>query len=149
MGVATAEAVEKKCYRNNTAGWLGVVKLDHLGAERGHPVEPYGQVWLSDDEAILTARAPRDPKDNPFVEQTFQFYDEAGKIVSAPMRPLVLVKDARYSPSDERFVPSAPVTDEGQAAAARDAQAAIAEGTDRPVPDVPGPHTPIPASGAA
>lgn len=97
--------VEKKAYKNLTAGHLGVVKLDHLGAQIGHNVEPHAIVYLSDDEATLTARAPRDPADNPFVEKTFQFYDETGAVVERPMCSLALVEDDRDVPS-ERFVPT-------------------------------------------
>ena len=106
MAGTTAEAkVAKRQYKNQTAGWLGVVKLDHLGAQLGHPVPPYGTVYLSDDEAILTARAPADPKDNPFEEQSFMFVDEKGAHVEQQMRPLILLSDESGEPTDERYVP--------------------------------------------
>lgn len=107
MAGTTAEAqVQKKCYKNQTAGWLGVVKLDHLGAQQGYPVPPYGTVYLTDDEAILTARAPADPKDNPFEEQTFMFVEnDTGRHVEHKMRSLILVTDEEGIPSDDRYVP--------------------------------------------
>lgn len=107
MAGTTSEAqVQKKCYKNQTAGWLGVVKLDHLGAQQGAPVAPYGTVYLTDDEAILTARAPANPKDNPFEEQSFMFVEnDTGRHVERSMRPLILVTDEEGAPSDERYVP--------------------------------------------
>ena len=154
MGSATGEAeVAKKPYKNQTAGWLGVVKLDHLGAQVGHAVEPFGTVYLTDDEAILTARAPRDPKDNPFEEQVFQFIEnDTGNQVEAPMRPLVLILDAEGLPGEERYVPgiAGSTTDESIAANRREAAAAIAEGAgERTVPSAPVQPTPIVPSGTA
>lgn len=107
MGASTAaaQAVDKKCYLNQTAGWLGVVKLDHLGAPYGDSVEPHGHVYLSDEEAILTARAPKSAKDNPFEEQSFMFQDQNGTHVEQMMRALVLVTDDSDVPSDDRYVP--------------------------------------------
>lgn len=107
MAGTSAEAqVAKKCYKNQTAGWLGVVKVDHLGAQQGAPVEPFGTVYLSDEEAILTARAPANPKDNPFEEQTFMFADEQGQHTEQKMRPLILLSDDEQDGGDgERYVP--------------------------------------------
>lgn len=144
MGATAAEAqVDKKCYRNQTAGWQSVVKLDHLGAQRGTPVAPGATVWLTDDEAVLTARAPADPKDNPFEEQNFMFQDDKGVQSEHPMRPLILVDEERYSPSDERFVPGQygedmpPAHDVNLhqvAAEQANTEAALSAGTERPVP---------------
>jgi hypothetical protein len=159
---AVAAQVEKKCYRNQTAGNLGVVKLDHLGAQVGANVVPYGTVWLSDDEAILTARAPALPKDNPFVEQPFMFVDGQGQHVEKPMRPLILIEDARYSPSDERFVPGQ-IEEEPEAeavayavhlpsvaAAQEDVETALSgDGEDRPVPTEVSAPILVPSSTAA
>lgn len=106
MAGTTAEAqVAKRQYKNQTAGYLGVVKLDHLGAQIGHSIPPFGTAWLSDDEAILTARAPADPKDNPFEEQNFLFVDEKGGHVEQAMRPLILLSNESGEPTDERYVP--------------------------------------------
>ena len=138
MAGTTAEAqVEKKCYRNQTAGNLGVVTLDHLGAQVGTNVVPFGQVWLTDNEATLTARAPADPKDNPFIEQKFLFEDAAGAHVAQLMRPLVLVEDQRYSPSDDRYIPGADVPVAAIAAGQADTAAALAAPSDRPIPTQP------------
>lgn len=160
MGVAEATAqVEKKCYKNQTAGWLGVVKLDHLGAQVGHSIEPYGTAYLSDEEAILTSRAPKDPKDNPFVEQTFQFQDEKGSRVEQGMRPLILIEDDREVPGDDRYVPGHPdspsappahdVNLHDVAAGQRDTEAALGSEDDRSVATEPSKPVLVPSSSAA
>lgn len=138
-GITAQEQVGKRCYKNQTAGYQSVVKLDHLGAQAGTPVEPYGTVWLTEEEAILTARAPALAKDNPFVEQPFQFEDQSGQRVERMMAPLVLVPDEEGSESD-RFVPydgPAPAHDinlHSMAANQRTTEAALDADSDRPVP---------------
>lgn len=160
-GTLAEDQVAKKPYRNCTAGWLGVVKLDHLGGQVGFGVEPNGTVYLSDTEAILTARAPKDPADNPFVEQEFAFQDETGQRVMKNMRPLVLVEDGEGKVGEDRFVPGisdAPESQDdvphhihlpGMSAAARDTAAALAAADDREVPTEPVAATPVPASNGA
>jgi len=105
--VPGAEQLQKRLYRNNTAGYLGVVKIDHKGDPYGENVDPFGTVWLSDAEAALTARAPKRPEDNPFEEQIFIMQDsETGRRQEVPMRPLTLEEDdGRFVP-DERYVPT-------------------------------------------
>ncbi len=135
MGSTTTE-VEKKPYRNQTAGWQGVVKLNHLGAQEGHGVAPYGTVWLTDDEAKLTARAPARAEDNPFLPKPFDFYDDKGAIVTQEMAPIVLVTDERDVPIDDRYVPAHPITGVDEAklnADAADVETALG-GAERPVP---------------
>lgn len=160
MGSATAEAtaqVEKQCYKNQTAGWLGVVKLDHLGGQVGHSIEPYGTAWLTKEEAILTARAPAQAKDNPFIEQIFQFEDEQGQRVEQPMRPLVLVdgddgEADRYVPGqDEEEVLHGPhdLNLDAAAAAARDTQTALEADSDREIPTQKAAPVLAPSSAAA
>lgn len=102
------EQVEKRLYKNNTAGYLGVVQLDHKGEQQGVNVDPLGTIWLSDAEAILTARAPKRAEDNPFVAQTFIFIDsETQQRQEGQMTPLVLAGDgSRYVPANDRFVPA-------------------------------------------
>lgn len=111
MEVASVPQVQKREYKNQTAGWLGVVTIDPRGEERGISVEPFGTVWLSDAEATLTARAPRRPEDNPFVEQTFIGVDENGQRQEFQMAPLVPADtDPRYVPTQDRYVPPPPST---------------------------------------
>lgn len=100
-------AVQKRQYRNNTLGWLGVVVLDPKGEEKGISVEPQGTVWLSDAEAVLTARAPRLAKDNPFEEQVFFEADGQGGMKERSVRPLVPIDEARWVPQEDRYLPEA------------------------------------------
>jgi hypothetical protein len=134
-GITAEEQVAKKCYKNQTAGGLGVVKLDHLGAQVGFNVVPYGTVWLTDNEALLTARAPALAKDNPFEEQMFQGYDDKGVIHDMPLRPLILIEDDREIPTGDRFVPGIGLaSDPAVAAAQADTASTLASNTERAVP---------------
>lgn len=111
MEATTVPQVEKREFKNQTNGWLGVVTLDHKGEEKGVSIEPHGTAWLSEAEVILTARAPRLPEDNPFEEQTFIGINEAGQREEFRMRPLVPADtDPRYVPTQERYVPPSPST---------------------------------------
>ena len=117
-----------------------MVKLDHLGAQIGESIEPFGEVWLSDAEAKLTARAPKDPKDNPFVEQQFRGVDAQGVEHAMPIVPLTLVESDR--PVAERFVPSTAIVGESEdalAARQKDTADALAGSStrDRTVPLAP------------
>jgi hypothetical protein len=109
-----AQVPDKFLVRNNTAGWVGVVKLDHRGEEKGTSVPPYGSVWLSELEMQVTARAPRLPEDNPFAEQTLILTNpETGARQEYTTRPLTLEHDARrYTPAEERYVPTVDVPKE-------------------------------------
>lgn len=103
-----APQVAKRLYRNNTGGFVGVVQLNHRGDEEGVNIEPYGTIWLSDVEATLTARAPRDPANNPFEEQMMvRPNPDTGEIEEVRLRPVTLVSDEeRYVPSQDRYVPT-------------------------------------------
>jgi hypothetical protein len=52
---------------NTTEGWVGAVQIGPHGEQAGVPVAPGGNIWLTEDEQILTANAPRDDADNPFI----------------------------------------------------------------------------------
>lgn len=58
--------IERACYRNTSGQIIGVVKIDRKGDEDAKALLPDESVWLSEDERRATARAPRDPADNPF-----------------------------------------------------------------------------------
>lgn len=64
--MATTSITDKDEFQNTTDGWLGVVEINHEGKALGASVEPYGSCFLSEEEQILTANAPREDKDNPF-----------------------------------------------------------------------------------
>lgn len=59
-------------FTNVSGGVAGAVKLDHEGHAKGVAVFPNESVWLTEKEEILTANAPRNEADNPFVNGTFR-----------------------------------------------------------------------------
>jgi hypothetical protein len=64
--MATSSITSKDEFRNVTDGWLGVVTIDHTGKASGTSVEPGGSCFMTEEEQILTANAPRSDEDNPF-----------------------------------------------------------------------------------
>lgn len=166
LAPAAIPAIEKRQYRNNTLGWLGVVVLDPQGKPTGISVAPQGTVWLSDAEAILTARAPAQPKDNPFEEQVFYEVDQAGQQQERRVRPLVPITESRWVPQEDRYLPdvitgaqaagiaSANATADTPAHATKagdpvaEASAAVLDDADPlSFPTETGPTTPIPGNG--
>ena len=125
MEAQTVQAPQTQKYlvRNNTAGWVGVIKLNHRGEEVGESVEPYGTAWLSESEIILTARAPRLPEDNPFEEQTLvRVNPETQAREDFKIRPLTLERDAdRYTPAEDRYVPTLVAPEDAAPAQAQEA----------------------------
>lgn len=93
--------MERMEFINQTQGYIGVVKIRRTGEEYGVAVEPGGRVFLTLDEQILTAQAPRDPKDNPFVAQPFRDFDRrTGEVIAEGVRPpLVAVEQPRQTPA--------------------------------------------------
>lgn len=68
---------ERFPFRNNTQGQIGVVTYTPAGDEKAKAVAPGEIIHLSLAEQEITARAPRDAKDNPFIEQDIVVFDEA------------------------------------------------------------------------
>lgn len=93
---------DERCFRNTSQGYVGAVKIDGRGNRDSVPVEPGGTVWLTPEEIELTARAPRDAKNNPFIDQPYEVLDSnTGESIEAGSRPLLVPDD------EERFVPAA------------------------------------------
>lgn len=92
---------EKVEFINNTEGYLGVVTYAPNGDERPIAVEPGGRVWLSDAEQELTAKAPKQASDNPFVPQRVPTIDpETGDITGHRwITPLTENTEDRPTPS--------------------------------------------------
>jgi len=57
----------KSKFQNDSQGVLGVVQFNVEGKPVGVPVPYHGIVFLSEEEQILTANAPRNESDNPFL----------------------------------------------------------------------------------
>lgn len=66
---------ERFQFVNNTNGHIGAVQYKPNGDEAAIAVEPLGTVWLSVAEQEITAKAPKDAKDNPFVPQRVPILD--------------------------------------------------------------------------
>lgn len=95
-------AITKAEFRNTTGGYVGAVTYTPRGEERGIAVPPGGTVWLSEDEQLLTANGPRDPKNNPFLPQSFEVKDKNGAVIESGERPLLeLVEQKRPIPGAE------------------------------------------------
>lgn len=98
--------IEKQQFRNDSGGHLGAVVIGPKGEDRGIGIAPGETVWLSEAEQILTANAPRDPKDNPFIEQErIVTNHETGAKETIKITPLVPINENRFVPANERFVP--------------------------------------------
>lgn len=103
--------IEKTQFRNEFGGWIGVVVIGPKGDDRGASVEPGGTVWLSEAEQRLTANAPRDPKDNPFIAQThIRRNPDTGETEEYTVTPLVVCSENRYVPADVRPIPATTAT---------------------------------------
>lgn len=99
-------SIQKQQFQNMSGGHLGVVVIGPKGVETGIPVPPDGFVWLSEEEQILTANAPRSPKDNPFTEKTRSYIDsDTGEAKTETYTPLVPSSEERFVPSQARYVP--------------------------------------------
>lgn len=123
---------EKQQFRNNTEGWLGAVMIGPRGDDRGIAVEPGGTVWLSEAEQRLTANAPRQPEDNPFIERDHIVVDPlTGEESTVRITPLTAISEDRYVPAGNRPIPADTPVARGNAAAE------LAAKGDEPVSVVP------------
>jgi hypothetical protein len=96
-------------FRNTSAGYVGVSKYKPNGDEDAIAVEPHGTVELTDEEIELTARAPRELKDNPFLPQRFEIRDQnTDELIEEGTRPLLVVD------TSEVFVPDTGSFAEGE-----------------------------------
>lgn len=78
----------KDQFRNDSGGVAGAVVFSERGDRLGLAVQPGDTVWLSEEEQAVTANAPRDPDDNPFINGTFSLVTEGKEIRNArPLRP--------------------------------------------------------------
>lgn len=69
-------------FRNESSGRCGVIKIDARGERKALSVAPGEEVWLTQQEIIETAEAPRQAKDSPFEPQRVEVLDdETGQIV--------------------------------------------------------------------
>lgn len=74
--------MEKAEFRNDSRGVCGVVVIPAGEKPRGLPVKPGETIWLTEEEQIATANAPRNAEDNPFVNGTLSLATEPKDIVN-------------------------------------------------------------------
>lgn len=79
MALETTIATKDE-FVNTSDGWIGAVQIDHNGRAHGISVEPGGSVFLSEEEQILTANAPRMDEDNPFINGALKLRTRAVEI---------------------------------------------------------------------
>jgi len=114
---APSSITTKDEFINTTDGWLGVVQLNHLGQALGASVEPGGSVFLTEEEQILTANAPREDKDNPFANGALKLRTRAVEIrnrrpFGAPEEPDETETGATPQPEGEPELGSAAAGEE-------------------------------------
>lgn len=95
----TALTSNRKQFRNNTQGYIGVMQYAPNGDEKALAIAPNDVVWLNEAEVELTSRAPKNAADSPFAEQRIPIRDEDGEIVDyETITPLTLNSETRTNP---------------------------------------------------
>lgn len=107
----------KSKFRNTSGGVAGAIQLDHQNQAKGIPVYPNEEVWLTEQEQVLTANAPRNPEDNPFENGTFTLEVKAQDVAhSRPIGDLQEVP-AEYAgpepPEETEIVEEQPAAEAG------------------------------------
>lgn len=72
-------AITKNEYANRSEGVCGVIVIDN-GKSKGIAVKPGDSIWLSEEERIATANAPKKDDDNPFTNGTLVLVTPAAEI---------------------------------------------------------------------
>lgn len=67
-------------FKNKSGGWIGVITIDARGERRGIAVPPGDTVWLTEEEQIATANAPRSDTDNPLTNGDLVLVTEAAEV---------------------------------------------------------------------
>lgn len=98
---------ERREWKNTTDGYVSAVQVDRRGEAKAVTVDPGATVWLNSEEEELTAKAPADPKKNPFLDQPFQQRDPiTDEVIEEGERPVFVLAD------EERYVPPRGSADE-------------------------------------
>lgn len=137
--MATGTLTQKDEFRNVSPGWCGAVSIDGRGDHHGTPVEPGGTVWLSEEEQIATANAPRSDADNPFLNGTFELVSRGADVKNR--RPYGLHSGGPVEPAVEEETGATP------APAAEPVEGQSAPGEEVATPDAVKPVDAKPARG--
>lgn len=100
---------EQRKFINPTPGFVGANKFGPDGDPTSVAVEPGGEVWLTPEEERMTAEAPRNAADNPFVrgwEEPVN-WDDYGQPTAFVHREgmLVLSEEPPRPVASDRYVP--------------------------------------------
>lgn len=99
----------KRKFINQGLGWVGYVSIQADGKPKGMSLAPGEGVWLSEKEERLTAEAPQNAEDNPFVA-TFQrpteFNSDREPIAFETVHGMLVLSDEPARPiASERYTP--------------------------------------------
>lgn len=95
-------------FRNTTTGYVGAIKIDRRGERNAVALAPGETIELTVEEEEATARAHKDPADNPFTDQDYAIRDpQTNEVVESGRRPpLELVTEKRELGSSRRPIGS-------------------------------------------
>lgn len=137
-------AADRYEFKNQSTTVIGVVKLNAKGEPEGQPLGPGRSIVLSKQEAELTAEAPANPKDNPFIARKVVRLDPETdeETIDELPAPLVPVEELDAARVTTRPVPAfgidGPDPYEAEIKAQRARAAAAAEEADaKPAEDSP------------
>lgn len=101
--------VTRKQYRNTAGHVIGVVTIDRRGDHDARALEPEEAIWLSEEERVATARAPRKPEDNPFANGDLTAVSDDERVTDATERPTDVDDAPASEPEDApQEAPEAP-----------------------------------------
>jgi hypothetical protein len=101
----------KSKFKNTGSGVAGAIQLDHQNQAKGVAVYPGESVWLSEQEQVLTAQAPRHEEDNPFTNGTFTLEVKAEDVTTS--RP---IGDHQADPAEKAMLDAERAAKEAAAA---------------------------------
>lgn len=128
----------KSLFENTSGGIIGVVQIDGRGEEKGIPLWAGEEVWLSPEEQLATANAPRDAENNPFENGNLTLKVKAAD--AGTNRPLGDDQDIDNPPPPAAPAPEEPdVDDLREEQAPEPEEPPPAEGTP-PEPEAPAPE---------
>lgn len=87
---------------NESGGWIGVVTINARGDRTGVAVPPGESIWLSEEEQVETANAPRADADNPLVNGQLVLRTKAEEVKNRrPLRPSDEAPVTPATPADQ------------------------------------------------
>jgi hypothetical protein len=91
--------MEKAEFKNTSRGVVGAIVIEPGKKPRGIAVQPGDTVWLTEEEQIATANAPKKAENNPFVNGSLTLVTEPQEIVNR--RPIGFSEGQQVPATDE------------------------------------------------